>query len=467
MTIVSDSFHYIPVPVVKSNLDMLASFKVGDKPVTREGALLKEDRVWLVKERRAMEGAFTVKVIEDTYRSATQIIEKAEDAYSYAQPIQLMDDAETIKKKALRSLEGLRNMEGSYRKEAKIAKGNSSQKIETANNLRRIYQTYHSIFTPKSHSVSDRVSFFSQLDSSNAGSNKALKLKKKTSKVSSARYFWQKKVDGDQKPIGKSSSSRKEKKQSVQFKSSTETVVDEISHDQFAIVPIAQQEAPLPKKVSVPKRRVITILRRMAQETLDKVRLKKSKKSKKPYKEKSSIRTFIHEKGNASGSVTDELKAVFETKSSAISKRYEDFESHQEKMKQERKKEQRKEEFSCFDLGMLNRIEDDKDPTDDDISEGSNSEWNDDHDEQVMSMRREIIHNAQRRPLTRSISVYPGTVNNRAGLKDMVEFNPVTVDDNFLIVQLQRIRTYTQYSYSGDDKTEDDYFSDDEDPFVE
>lgn len=467
MTINSDSYQSIPAPVVRSNLELLGTFKRGEKPVTRGSTLSKEDR-YAQTIRRAWEGAFDPQVLASTYRSAKDICEKAKNPYLYERSEELMSDAKAIEKLAVKSLEGLKQIENNYRKEAEIVYFNADNKLITAEKLKFIYDTYHPVFTPRNRSVSALISVFDRSSSAKKNSSKKRQSsKKQESHVSSVRNFWK---ENEQKALvqpplkaKRTSNQQTSDEPNISVSEDTQT---ESRHSLSIIQKEPEQGLPPAKKIGVKRKRVTTILRRMAQETLDKVRSKSKKKKKKSYKEKSFIKSYVQEKGGNAGSVGDELKAIFDAKSSEISKRYEHFESHQEEEKKKKLQSERQAQVSCFDLNMLTRFVEDYDGVpDDDFSDGSNhSSWND-RDEEVMSMRREVIVKAQTRPLTRSISVYPGTINQHKPIQQKFEIKTSSVDEYFR-ERLKQIRTCTEYSYSGDDKTEDDYFSDD-DPFEE
>ncbi len=467
MTISSDSYQSIPAPVVRSNLELLGTFEKGEKPITRGVTLLKEDR-YIPTIRRAWEGAFDSQVIVNTFRSARDICEKAKNPYLFERPEDLMREAKGIQRVVIKSLQGLKMIENSYRKEAEIVYFNAEKKLLTANKLKRVYETYHPIFTPRKRSVSALISVFDDGKSAKHNTVKSShsREKKERQKVS-ARQFWQKQ---EQKKPEQPARKRSQKEKIKTPEQRSNTVFDDSSvESHYALSTINKQSEPPPSppplKISVKKRRVTTILRRMAQETLDKVRLRRKKK-KKPYKEKSFIRTYTQGSNKTEGSMSDELKAIFAEKSNEISRQYEYFDSYQEDLKKRKLQKGKQAQVQCFDLNLLSRVVDNYDePPSDDVSDGSShNSWND-RDEDVMSMRREVIYKAQSRPLSRSISVYPGTLHKNKKTHQIVEIKPSSMDDNF-IERLKQIRTFTEYSDSGEDRTEDDYFSD-EDPFGE
>lgn len=130
------------------NLNILATFKVGQKPITVDSQIQIELRETgcFTAFSRALEQAFKYQVVDETFKQAKGYCDDQVNMLVNGNQKHL-ERINTIKKLVMPALQGLLTLSKTYAKEAETVYVNQQGKLNTSDQLRRIYDVYHTYFS--------------------------------------------------------------------------------------------------------------------------------------------------------------------------------------------------------------------------------------------------------------------------------------------------------------------------------
>ncbi|MEC7840505.1 MAG: hypothetical protein VX777_10750 [Chlamydiota bacterium] len=403
-----------------NNSDVMMSLKPGSKLVADGDSFKVEDRIVFQVARRAFTNAFSPELVDATLFTLKYVMDNLkDDKRGFIDSNLPKDRILKAQKNFSGCVESVNILASTYREEAKncYIESNKQQKLLTADKLDAIYNKYKPKKTKKTSGVSGLIAMFN-----NGSSQRSAYKKTNTTSIieMNPQELQNKKTF---KPV------------KVQEKKSLENSNIEV-----------KKEEHKKAKLSSIEKQLARALRDATSATLDEAKRKMNK----PFSKNSKLRSFLRTKPkHKPDSLHEELTSIFSENLPSMKKAYDRFEEH---IENRRKQALQKRISSTFNSKMIQQkkelIEDcDCDGVIDDA-------WGEEIEREYH--RNILIQNTERRPLTRSISVYPSYEHISKRKSANFEVKPFIFGDEILDLFAKR-RTCIQGSMSEDSASEDEY----------